>query len=802
MQESQSETQDIRIEDYIRILLRNKWLIAAIVGVAILAALLRNDLSTPFYRAEGTIWVQEGNQQALPLLSDMLAPGLGRQTELQTFSEIITSRAIVPEAVQKLRAEGRLEPLPVHRGKSVTWVSGLFGRQPSEKTEQGDLSIEEWENLMVKNLLKNWLKAEPSRRSDLITITVEQRTPERAQDMVNKIANVFQEHIQKDRQRNLEATAKFAKKTLGMTDPLGTTDTVGVRQELETAEEALRDFQKKNETINLDAEAEMVIETVGQLNQQRIQLLQSHNGAVGQLEVLTEEVNKLSKTVISAEQLTDNPLVADLQQQLSNDRIELAALESQYPSGHPSIENLKAKIVQAEIERAGKDEQRITSQTTTLNPIHQGLVQQMIGALATIRQVDDKIAVLDAEIQTYNKVIAEWPDKQLTLGRLKRDLLLYKQLYDILVRTELEAQLVKDAELGNVRILEQAFLPDDRQISPRKGLNIALGVLIGLVIGVGVAFLRDYFDNTYPTLKDALQQLEALPTPPIFLGVVPVIVDNGEHRVSLVTFDSPKSNIAEAFRIIRTKLQFLNPGTPIRTILITSATSGEGKSTVSSNFVVTLAQMDKSVLLIDADMRRPTQHKTFVSAQQIQAQPQLPPGTAEDSNGSEVSEALQLSPSERRKPGLSELLIQMDDDNFDEVLRSIVKKTEIENLDLITSGSIPPNPAELLNSEVLDKFVERAQEVYDFVVFDSPPVHAVADPIILSNVVDAVIVVFSTGTKRFDILRGIESLTGSVASNGGTKNVGVLCNKASSHYSGYYGYGQYHYGSDEEDEDN
>ena len=795
MQESQSDTQDIRVEDYIRILFWNKWLIAAIVVVAVLVALLINDLAPPFYRAEGTIWVQEGSQQSLPFLSEMLIPGLGQQTELQTFSEIIMSRAIVPDAVQKLREAGLLEPLPVHRGKTVTWTAGLLGRQPSEKTEQGDLSIEEWESLMVRNLLKERLRAEPSRHSDLITISVEERTPERARDLVNKTSEVFQEYIKEDRRRNWDATETFAKETLP-----------DFETALKDAEERLRDFQVKNETINLDAEAEMIIQNIGQLDSQRIVLLQSRAGAAGTLEVLTTEASKLTKTVISAEQLTDNPIVAAFQQKLSNDRIELAGLELQYPFGHLSIERLKARIAQTETEIRDEDEQRITSKTTTLNPIHQGLTEQMIGVLATIRQVNNKIMVLDEKIATYNKLIAEWPDKQLELGRLKRELLLAVQLYQTLAQTQQEARLVKEAELGSVKILEQAILPE-HPISPRKTLNLALGLLIGLVLGVGVAFLRDYFDNTYPTLKDALQQLEALPAPPVFLGVVPVIADNGEHRVALVTFDSPKSNIAEAFRIIRTKLQFLNPGTPIRTILVTSATSGEGKSTVSSNFVVTLAQMNKKVLLIDADMRRPTQHKTFVSTQQVQTQPQLPSDTAGDSNGGdsnggESAGALQLSPSERRKPGLSEFLIQMDDDNFGEILRSIVKKTEIENLDLITSGSIPPNPAELLNSEALAKFVERAQEVYDFVVFDSPPIHAVADPTILSNVVDAVIIVFSTGTKRFDILRGIESLTGSVSNTVGSKNVGVLCNRASSHYSGYYGYGQYDYGSHDEDEDN
>jgi capsular exopolysaccharide synthesis family protein len=224
----------------------------------------------------------------------------------------------------------------------------------------------------------------------------------------------------------------------------------------------------------------------------------------------------------------------------------------------------------------------------------------------------------------------------------------------------------------------------------------------------------------------------------------------------------------------------------MRTILITSATAGEGKSTISSNFVVALSQMNKKVLLVDADMRRPSQHKTFTSAQLASIPPQLLSDTI---NESRTNVPVEISSSELRKPGLSELLVKMTDEDPYEALHSVIKKTEIENLDLITSGTIPPNPVELLNSEVMSKFLEIAQEEYDYVVVDSPPIHAVADPIILSTMVDTTILVFNiVKTGRFDIIGGAEIL-----SETAPKNVALLCNMTNPQHGGYYGYGRYSY---------
>ncbi|MBI1926805.1 AAA family ATPase [Candidatus Poribacteria bacterium] len=783
MQSSQSQTHEFQLEDYFWIVFRSRWSILAILAAAIWGALLKNDTSTPFYEATAKIWVQEGNQKAMPFMENLLMPGLGRASQLQTFREIILTRTIVEEAVRELRAEGLFAPLPVHRGKFMVWITNRLGIKPSNKTEQGDLTVEVWEQEAVKSLLKGGLKVEPSREADIITISVRQQTPERAQNMANKIAEVFQGFIQKDMQKRMKVTEQFA-----------TNQLQHIKGQLETTEKQLQEFQVSNQTINLDAEAQMIIENVGQLDIQKTQLTQKLEGAKAQLKSLTDDLSQLSQQVISAETLTDNPNVTQLEGQLHADSILLAELKHQYPAlDHPQIQKLETRIRQTKEEIAREDQKKVISQTTTLNPIHQELKSNIIGVLAEIRSAENQLLVLNQRIQAYEKLMEEWPEKQLELARLKRKVLLDQELFSALESTRQEASIASAAELGSVKILEAADKPN-RPIRPRKTMNLALGILVGLTLGIGLAFLRTYFDNTYPTLEEAQRQLESLPEPhPSFLGMIPAIEGGGEHRIPLITHDAPKSGAAEALRILRTKLQFLNPDSPLKTILVTSSVPGEGKSTIASNLAVTLAQMNKKVLLVDADMRRPIQHKTFTSAQLVHAPPSLP-SQSDSSNPRLFASVGALEPvggssTDRRKPGLSELLIRMNEGDALEALNTVVKQTEVENLYLITSGTIPPNPAELVNSDMMHKLIELLRREYDYVVFDSPPVRAVADPIILSTQVDAIIFVFDIAkTRKFDVISGLESLTEAAAGK-----IGAVCNLTEAQQGGYYGYGRYGY---------
>ena len=219
--------------------------------------------------------------------------------------------------------------------------------------------------------------------------------------------------------------------------------------------------------------------------------------------------------------------------------------------------------------------------------------------------------------------------------------------------------------------------------------------------------------------------------------------------INLVTQHDPKSPAAEAYKVIRTSIQFAKAGNSLKTIAITSCTPDEGKSTTAANLAIVLTQTGKRVLLMDCDMRNPTVHKNFKLSNKVGLSSCI-------SLGTELAEAVQ--------------------------------ETEIENLDALTSGVIPPNPSELLGSERMQAILARAQEEYDYVLLDTPPVLPVTDTLVLGSLVDGLILVLDSGEIKVEMARDVKNQL----MHAGANILGVVLNKVRSEHHGY-GYGYYYY---------
>ena len=219
--------------------------------------------------------------------------------------------------------------------------------------------------------------------------------------------------------------------------------------------------------------------------------------------------------------------------------------------------------------------------------------------------------------------------------------------------------------------------------------------------------------------------------------------------MNLVTQNDPKNPAAEAYRVIRTSIQFAQAGKELKTIALTSCTPNEGKSTTVANLAVVLTQAGKSVLLIDCDMRNPTVHKNFKLFNKVGLSSCISMGTA---------------------------------------LEDAVQATEIENLEALTSGVIPPNPSELLGSERMQQLLSRAREEYDYVLIDTPPVLPVTDALVLSSIVDGVVLVIDSGEVKVEMARDVKNQLVQADAN----ILGVVLNKVRSEHHGY-GYGYYYY---------
>ncbi len=333
---------------------------------------------------------------------------------------------------------------------------------------------------------------------------------------------------------------------------------------------------------------------------------------------------------------------------------------------------------------------------------------------------------------------------------LETSLAQYRSTYSTLVATYQQAKLSEAQSINNIVVAEPA-VPLSKPIRPRTGTNTLLAAIVGAMLALGAAFLVEYLDDTVKT-PDDVSRVSGLST----LGAIARLKDTDATR-QIVAWLRSKTPESEAYRTLRTNIQFSSVDKPIRTLLISSSSPSEGKSTTAANLAVVLAQTGQRVIVVDTDLRRPVQHKVFG----------VPNNT-----------------------GLTTALL--DGDNI--TLDGHLQPTEIENLRVLTSGPIPPNPSELLGSHRMAKLIETLSSQADVVIFDSPPILAVTDAAVMGRQVDGVLLVADAGTTREQALAGATEELRKTGAN----VLGVALNRLDARRGGYYYY--YYYYSDESGE--
>ncbi len=319
-----------------------------------------------------------------------------------------------------------------------------------------------------------------------------------------------------------------------------------------------------------------------------------------------------------------------------------------------------------------------------------------------LQELSQEIQDTDAKLQALaNATDAESKAREAVLeDRLAQ----YRSTFgNVLAQLE-NIRLAEANAQDTITVVEQAEVPQ-WPVRPRVMMNTLLAAIVGGMIGLGAAFLIEYLDDTIKT-PDDIARITSAST----LGII--ARGKGDSPDAIIALDEPRSPVAEAYRTIRTSIQFAGVDNPMRTIVITSAGPGEGKSTTAANLAVVMAQTGSKVVLIDADLRKPTQHKRW----------KLP-----------------------NTVGLTGALLM---DELSDNLDYLLTPTQTENLWLLTSGQLPHNPSELLGSHKLKQLTKQLLKDYDILIFDSPPALAVTDPVILGREMDGVIVVVDSGATR------------------------------------------------------
>ena len=386
----------------------------------------------------------------------------------------------------------------------------------------------------------------------------------------------------------------------------------------------------------------------------------------------------------------------------------------------------------------GKNPTQIAAIANTLVAIFIERLQSIQSASYTssVKNLADQVdAINKTLLDTRAKAASETDPVE--KGRMEALVVQYQQIYANLLTTNEQARLSAAQSISNVAQVNQAQ-PPSTPVGPKVMLNTLLAALMGILISAGVIFGMDALDDTLQT-PEQVSRLLGLPV----LG----IIFHHPASTQLITLEKPRSPAAECFRLLRTNVVYANVDKPLRKLMVTSPLQGEGKSLVSANLAVILAQEGRRVVLLEADLRHPTIHKHF----------DLP-----------------------NKLGMTNLLLQPVLN-----LDGVVNDTAVPGLSVISSGDLPPNPAELLGSLKISQLLEKLDEAVDVIVIDTPPVLPVADPLELSTRVDGVILVLKPGSTKITAAREAVERLQQVNAH----IIGVVLNNVKikgSHYINYY----------------
>ena len=527
-----------------------------------------------------------------------------------------------------------------------------------------------------------------------------------------------------------------------------------LRIKVEKSEDARVAYERENQIWQIDEKQNITTQTLGDLNK----AVTEAQTSVAASEALYRMAT--SGNVDLLPEVRNSPVIQDLTKRKSAlDDSYTAALE-QYGPNFPKVQRIaeQKKEVEAELARAQKIMVGSIEEDYNTARQHLGLLQE----------------ALDRQKAESN----ELAEKLVQYHILEHDAESNKQLYDGLLQKLKEAGITAGLRSSNIRVVDPALVPT-APAGPQKAKNILMSILVGLVGGIGLALFREYLDNTVKS-PDDIESLVGLPS----LAVVPALPSsNGYHskwphlthktapqtvsgpRVETLSHTQPKSQISEAFRALRTSLLLSQADHPPQVILVTSALPREGKTTAAVNLAVTLAQLGDRTLLLDSDMRKPG-----------------------------IRRALNLTIGKEK--GLSSYLAGVA--NLDEI---VVPHPVISNLETITTGPVPPSPADLLSSRRMREAISELRLRFKFIVIDSPPVMAATDAVIVSSLTDGVLLVARSGdtpkeafTRMRDLLSGVKCRILGVVLN-------AVDSSAPDYYYSYryypYAYG-YGYGEDTE----
>lgn len=702
---SQQDPDEIDLKRLFFTLWSNKWIIAGTVIVFTVLAGVMAFTTMPIYQSESSLLISQQQNQYSYAGSDLAnlltsSYGIGTGSTISNELQILRSRKLSQEmadTVIKRRLMDNGNQYPV-----------LFKSYP----EDSSLAVRDSVAFRIRN---NISFSQVDREADMVSISYESPAPQAAADMVNLAMEVYTNISTRQNRRSANSAVDFLENERSR-----------IEERLNNVEDRLRAFMNEKKLVEVDSQTEELITRMAELESRKQEAKVNLVAVESAISQYQERLNNIEPGL--AEQYSDavGPNMMRLQYQLAELEIE----KMQLLANNPSLKNSpdqpsELKEINNKIE-VYKDRIR----ELTENLIDEG--DQYLGFLGgsdgnisqSVTELNQKLIELQVEQKQYsaqteviNEQLAEQqtffdnlPDNMIELARLKRDVKINEELYLTVSQQYAEMSLWKQTQFGLGRPVDDGYTPES-PVKPNKKLYLLVGFILGGILSVGYIFVREAFN----TRIDGVEKLKSFGYP--LLAVIPnmdkFIEEEYDGReftqlqgidiaTTTVTMLDTVSPISESFRRLESNIIYSNPDQELKSLMVTSSTKGEGKTTIVSNLGVVLAEAGYNTVIVDTDLRRPNLLKQFGS---------------------------------RRSPGIVEVL-------FDGVpIEEAIQPTPLSNLSILTTGNRPPNPSSIVQSNTFLEAIKNLEKEYDYVLIDTPPFGIITDASAMIQQTDGVVAV-------------------------------------------------------------
>lgn len=702
------------------VLKKRRWVAITTVVIVMTLVTIASLRATPMYEATGRIAINRESSDTLGF-KDVAGPSdddnWDYNVAVDTQVRILQSDGLALAVIDAIKLGDNPKFAP------------LAQTAPPKPSPLQDVQANPARESVLLHRLRDGLLITKIPRTRIVEISFMSQDPRLSAEIVNVLINTYIEQNFKTKYESTMQTSEWLKKQL-----------VDLEMKVESSQEKLVRYQRENDIIGIDDKQNITTAKLNELNQQ----LTAAQGERIQKQAAFEQTRAGNFEGLPG--AADDRVLEKLKEQQADLQGQYAQASVQFGPAYPKVQALDNQIQQVD-KSIQSEYRRLVSR----------IQNEYRAAMERERMLRD---ALERQKQEANKL----NQSAIQYNLLKREVETNRTLYEGLLQKMKEASVTAGLKSGNIRIVDVARVPI-RPAKPNIPMNLALGMALSITGAIVLALVVESLDNAVQQ-PDDVTLISGLPP----LGIIPLdsrlasAGGNGRRKqlpaasmdpakTEVIPISRPRSQMAEAYRALRTSIMLSSVSAPPKVILITSGLPQEGKSTTSINTAAVLAQTGRRVLLIDADLRRPSLHRLLKS---------------------------------RPVGGLSDLLAGAK--TFEEVAIAL---PDLPNVTLIPGGTCPPYPAELLGSEVMKKHLDDWRGRFDHIVIDTPPALTVTDPVLLSPEADSVIIVIRAGQTTREALRRTCDLFAQVNARMG----GVLLNAVDfSSNSGSY-YSSYYYGS-------